>query len=113
MFDGSGAMIFIENSTSKYPKIILDKGEYILAIKGFSLPEKPINNENAHFNIVVNKTVIKSIYLSNVPNQELIKIPIIHNGGDFYLELVYDNDVVVGSLDRNAVINSISLTKKK
>jgi 4-amino-4-deoxy-L-arabinose transferase-like glycosyltransferase len=113
MFDGSGAMIFVENSTSKYPTINLDKGEYVLAIKGFSLPERPINNENAHFNIVVNKNIIKSVYLNNVPNQELLQIPIVHNGGDFKLELVYDNDLVVGSLDRNAVINSISLSKKK
>jgi uncharacterized membrane protein len=113
IFDGSGAMIFIENGTSKYPKINLEKGEYILAIKGFSLPEKPINNENAHFNILVNKNIIKSVYISNIQNQEPLQISIVHNGGDFILELVYDNDVVVGSQDRNAVINAISLKIKK
>jgi hypothetical protein len=43
MFDGSGAMIFIENKTSKYPTISLDKGDYKLLIKGFSLPNTPIN----------------------------------------------------------------------
>ncbi len=113
MFDGSGAMIFIENKSSKYPKIELEKGDYILSIKGFSLPDKPINGENAHFNIMVNNKAVKSLYLNNVPNQQPEQIPIHHDGGDFNLELVYDNDLVVGSQDRNAVINSISLNKKK
>jgi Dolichyl-phosphate-mannose-protein mannosyltransferase/Ca-dependent carbohydrate-binding module xylan-binding len=113
MFDGSGAMIFIENKSSKYPKIELEKGDYILSIKGFSLPDKPINGENAHFNIMVNNKAVKSLYLNNVPNQQPEQISIHHDGGDFNLELVYDNDLVVGSQDRNAVINSISLNKKK
>lgn len=113
MFDGSGAMIFIENKSSKYPKIELEKGDYVLSIKGFSLPDKPINGENAHFNIIVNNKTIKSLYLNNVPNQQPEQISIYHDGGDFNLELVYDNDLVVDSQDRNAVINSISLNKKK
>ena len=113
MFDGSGAMIFVENKTTAYPKIDLEKGEYILAIKGFSLPEKPINSENAHINVEVNKKTIKSLYLSNSPSQEPNQISFSHPGGNFSLELVYDNDLVMDSQDRNAVINSISLNKKK
>jgi len=111
-FDGSGALIFIENKTSKYPSINLEKGNYKLLIKGFSLPDKPINGENAHFNIVVNKTIIKSIYLNNIPNEKPNEINFYHAGGDFNLELTYDNDIAVGKLDRNAVINNISLVKK-
>lgn len=113
MFDGSGAMIFVENQTSVYPVITLEKGVYVLSIKGFSLPEKPINNENAHFNIFVNENLVKDVNLSHIQNQEPIQIPIQHNGGAFKLKLVYDNDLVVGSLDRNAVINAISLKRKE
>jgi uncharacterized membrane protein len=113
MFDGSGAMIFVENQTSAYPKINLEKGDYLLCIKGYSLPEKPINNENAHFNILVNKSLIKSLYLSNIQNQKPVEIPIKHDGGIFKLELVYDNDLVIGSQDRNAVINTINLKRKE
>ena len=112
MFDGSGAMIFIENKTSKYPTINLEKGDYKLLIKGFSLPNIPINEENAHFNIVVNKAIIKSIYLNNIPDEKPKEINFHHDGGDFNLELIYDNDIAVGKLDRNAVINNISLVKK-
>ncbi|HEY0092367.1 MAG TPA: glycosyltransferase family 39 protein, partial [Flavobacterium sp.] len=47
-FDGTGNLIFIMNSTAIAPAISLEPGNYELAIKGNSLPAKPINGENAH-----------------------------------------------------------------
>jgi hypothetical protein len=76
------------------------------------LPNTPINWENAHFNIVVNKAIIKSIYLNNIPDEKPNEINFHHDGGDFNLELIYDNDIAVGKLDRNTIINNISLIKK-
>ena len=112
MFDGSGAMIFVENKTSRYPEINLEKGNYVLSIKGFSLPAKPIQGENAHLKIIIND-IIKSLFLSNNVNDLAKEIEFFHDGGKLNLKLIYDNDLVIDNLDRNAVINSISLTKKK
>ncbi len=112
LFDGSGAMIFIENKKSYYPKIDLEKGDYILSFTGFSLPEKPINGENAHFNVFINGKKATDFNFYTMPNQAIINIPFFHKGGQFNLILEYDNDIVIENEDRNAVITNMTLKKK-
>jgi hypothetical protein len=55
---------------------------------------------------------VKDFNFYTMPNQALINVPFFHNGGKFSLVLEYDNDIVVGNEDRNAVINNITLKKK-
>lgn len=111
-FDGSGAMIFVNNLKSSYPEIKLNKGLYKITIKGRSLPEVPINGENAHFNIYVNSTKIKSFYLSEKKDNSALEFEFEHQGGNLNLQIEYDNDYGQNGLDRNAIIDLIQLSKK-
>ncbi len=111
MFDGSGALIFVQNQESSHPAVMLDHGRYQLSFKGFSLPEKPIRGENAHFVAFINDRQIGEFYL---PNGKQAAVPVLtfeHSGGPAALKLRYDNDLVEGPDDRNAVVNAVILKK--
>lgn len=113
MFDGSGAMIFVENKTSKYPPLYLEKGKYKLIVKGVSLPEKPINNENAHFNLFIDGVKAGSFSLTEDKNGAPIEIRFeIPSSKEVALDFNYDNDIVVGADDRNAVVQMIKIVKE-
>lgn len=113
LFDGSGAMIFVENMTSKYPPIMLKKGVYDIVVKGVSLPDPPINSENAHFKIIINGTEAGSFNLSEKQDNPGA---IVHYTNDIdqlvKLEVQYDNDAFVNNQDRNAILRSIQIKKK-
>lgn len=110
IFDNSGAMIFVQNGKSKYPPLELERGNYTISFTGISLPEIPINNENAHFNLYNNNLKIGDFSLNNkVEQKENIKF--FHNGGVINLVLEYDNDVVINDKDRNAILSSIFIQK--
>lgn len=111
-FDGSGAMIFVNNMKSKYPSITLEPGTYTVKISGRSLPEQPINGENAHFNVYVNRKKVGSFYLSEKTPNTPIELEYAHSGGSIDMELEYDNDFGQNGLDRNAIINTIQWIKK-
>lgn len=111
-FDGSGAMMFVQNMKITYPPINLALGQYEIVVHGKSLPEQPLNGENAHFKIYIDNVELGNFYLSNE----------VDNGGStvkFYnpkdriitFQIEYDNDEVVGEIDRNALIHSIQIKK--
>ncbi len=113
LFDGSGAMIFVENMASTYPTFNLPKGEYQIIVKGISLPEKPLNGVNAHFKVIIDDQEVGSFFLSNEAKNDGSFVTF-ENPTDknINLQLVYDNDEVVNTIDRNAIINSIQIKKK-
>ncbi len=113
LFDGSGAMIFVENMASAYPPIRLAKGNYDIIVNGVSLPETPLNGENAHFKIIINGEQVGEFNLSNVPNSPGSSISF-ENAKDrmIKMQLIYDNDEVINGVDRNAIINSVQFKKK-
>jgi len=111
-FDGSGAMIFVNNMKSKHPSFTLEPGTYTIKISGRSLPEQPINGENAHFNVYINGKKAGSIYLSEKTPNTPIEFEYVHSGGNIAMELEYDNDFGQNGLDRNAIINTIQWIKK-
>ncbi|OYQ33313.1 hypothetical protein CHU92_13050 [Flavobacterium cyanobacteriorum] len=111
MFDGSGSMIFVQNLKSVYPPTVFKPGEYIILFNGLSLPEKPLNGENAHFNIYINNKMAGDFNLSNQPGTAPSTVKFTHKGGRLNLQVEYDNDEVVGTQDRNAIINSITIKK--
>lgn len=113
LFDGTGALIFVQNQKSIYPKFPLEKGNYTITIFGKSLPEKPINNENAHFVVYNNKSKLADFYLSNNQDAQPIQFSFMHKGGNFSFILEYDNDIVINGEDRNAIIQSIVIKKQQ
>lgn len=111
--DAQGNLILFENANLRTEFISLEKGDYELIINANSLPDKPINGENAHFKIKINGVEITSYYLSeNSGGAEKI-IPFKYEKDDkARFQLIYDNDVLEDGKDRNAIIHSIKLQKK-
>ncbi len=113
LFDGSGAMIFVENMTSSYPPIFLAKGNYEVIIKGISLPNVPLNGENAHFKVLLDNVEVGDFFLSNLPDNSGSTVSFtIGEDKNVQLQLVYDNDEVVDNIDRNAIVNSVQIKRK-
>ncbi len=114
LFDGSGAMIFVENMKSSYPVFILEKGNYTITIKGLSLPAEPLNNENAHFKFLINNKIINDFYLDNNPSNKGVNFTYEHQENSrVIIALEFDNDAFSNGIDRNAIIHSIKIEKSK
>ncbi len=112
LFDGSGAMIFVENMTSIYPIFNLEKGLYTITINGVSLPAESLNNENAHFKFLINGKMIKDFYLDNNPSNKGVSFTYEHEeNSDVKVALEFDNDAFINGIDRNAIINSVKIEK--
>jgi hypothetical protein len=113
-FDANGYMVLFENSTKATNTIILEKGDYNLTVIGFSLPEKPIKNENAHLIIKRNGTEIANFNLSEKPKLEKNVFSFsVKDDGSSVFQIIFDNDVFDNGMDRNAIIKSIKLEKKQ
>jgi hypothetical protein len=84
-----------------------------LIIEGLSLPQKPINNENAHIIIKLNDEAIANFFLSEKDNTI--------NEFDFEVletkkvkfKIQFDNDISVNNEDRNAAIKKFRIERKK
>ena len=112
-FDGTGTMIFVENKTIKHPPVSLEKGKYKIIVKGISLPYKPLNNENAHFNVIIDNNKIGDFSLSEKKESKDIEIFFeINTSKEITLQLNYDNDELLNGIDRNAIINYIKIIKE-
>ena len=83
-----------------------------MIINANSLPENPVNGENAHFKIKINNNEIANYYLSENKNQQSKKFVFSSkNNESNTFEIIYDNDVFEDGKDRNAIIYSISIKK--
>ncbi|GGD22667.1 glycosyltransferase family 39 protein [Flavobacterium orientale] len=112
LFDGSGAMVFVENMTSSYPVFTLEKGNYIITINGVSLPAEPLNNENAHFKFLINNKIINDFYLdNNLSNKGVSFSYKQEENSRVKVAIEFDNDAFVDGIDRNAIIHSIKIEK--
>lgn len=112
--DGSGNLMLFENGEVKSPMINLEKGKYALIIKGNSLPEKPIQGQNAHLIVKINGEEIGNYYLSEKINNSEKRLEFVNTGNKkITISLVFDNDLAAGKLDRNVVLYSVNLKKIK
>lgn len=112
-FNAEGHMQLFENTNAVTDFIALDKGNYVLKIKGTSFPAKPINGENAHIRIRLNGNEIANFNLSEDPKAAEQEFTFVFDGeAQARFQLIYDNDVFENGQDRNAVIQSISLGKR-
>ena len=106
-------MMIFENSNIRSSFVFLEKGSYKLIINGNSLPEKPINNENARLKVKINGNEIGNFELSEFKNKSENSFKFIHKSEEkIRIQLIYDNDLAQNNLDRNIVIYSIKIIKE-
>lgn len=110
-YDGSGNLMFFENSKSTYKSIFIAKGNYKLIIKGKSLPEQKINNENSKLNIILNNKKYRTIELSEKEIKEYEIDYVQPSDGNLIIEIEFTNDFTKDDLDRNAQITNIQMKK--
>ena len=112
--DGNGNLLMFENGTIESKQIELEKGKYQLVINGNSLPEKPIQNINAHLIIKINNKEIDKYFLSEKVVSKTKKLNFeVKNNGTTKIQIVFDNDLSVDGLDRNVIIYSVEVIRVK
>jgi len=112
-FDGQGNVMFFENGSIFSPTILLQKGNYKLIVNGNSLPEKSVNDENAHFKAKLGSVEIGQFHLSEkISSKENVLTFHVEVTKKYKLVLSYDNDEVVNGIDRNAIIYSVKIEKE-
>lgn len=79
------------------------------SFKGISYPEKPLNEENAHFTLKINGIKAGDFYLDT--SEKTINYKVV-NDQEIQLEIIYDNDLFLEGKDRNAIIKTIDIVKK-
>lgn len=112
--DESGNILLFENGTVTSKNILLNKGKYLLTLNGNSMPDEPINGENAHIIVKYGGIEIGQTYLSEKQDKREIVLPF-ECGIDMrgQLEITFDNDISANGKDRNAIIYSLKITKQE
>lgn len=109
--DNSINILLFSNSTTKSKPLELEPGSYRLSLKGRSIPEVPVQGENAHLTISLNDNKIGSYFLSEkeeTVNYTSFKIDKKQN---YQIGITFDNDLVLDKADRNALIFSVLIEK--
>lgn len=104
-------ILLFSNSTTKSKPIELAPGNYRLTIKAKSLPEIPLNNENAHLTITVNDKKIGAYFLSEKEETLNFTSFTIDKKQNYQIGITFDNDLVLDTSDRNALIFSVIIEK--
>ncbi len=111
--DNQGNILMFRSSTIKSEALYLQAGSYILKIDANSLPQKPINGENAHLIVKLGDKEIGNYYLSEKPEMKEKIIPFENTVNQHCkITLTYDNDLSVNNLGRNLIIYNIKIEKK-
>jgi len=112
-FDEKGNLLFFETGSSKSQIIMLKKGRYNFTINGNSMPDVPIEGENAHIKVIYAGNSIGDVYLSEKTDKRENIIPFeCKADSKGKIEIQFDNDVSVDGKDRNMIIYSLKLTKQ-
>lgn len=110
--DGQGNILMFDNSEVFSPDLNLEAGRYKMTIKGKSLPEQPINGENAHFVITLNGKQIHQFNMSEKDNPGEVISFTMDKPGFATLGIKFDNDYMAGDQDRNAIIYAVTIDKQ-
>ncbi len=111
--DNSVNILLFSNSTTSSKPIELSEGNYRLAIKAKSIPEIPLNNENAHLTLSVSGKKISSYFLTEKKEETNYFNFNINKKKEYKIEITFDNDLVLNNADRNALIFSVIIEKIK
>lgn len=104
-------ILLFSNSTTYSKPIELTPGEYRLVIKAKSLPEIPLNNENAHLTIFLNDKKIGAYFISEKEETLNYTSFKIDKNQNYQIGITFDNDLVLDNYDRNALIFSTIIEK--
>ncbi len=107
-----GNVYLFQNGSIKTKIICLEIGKYSLDIKANSLPEKPINGENAKIQFKVNDKIIGIKELSGERIKEDNSFIFFSNDeSSKILSIEFINDFSSGDEDRNVIIYNVKLKK--
>ena len=109
--DNDVNILLFSNSTTKSKPIELEPGNYRLAIKARSIPETPLNGENAHLTISLSGKKIGSYFLSEKEEALNYFQFNVTKKQNYQIEITFDNDLVLNNADRNALIFSTTIEK--
>ena len=111
-FDGTGNLMFFENSKSSSLPMVLEKGKYSIEISCISHPKSKIDNENAKFMVFINDKT-HGTFESSEKAIETIKINYNQEvTSNFQLDIAFINDFSKGNFDRNLQISKIEIKIK-
>ena len=110
--DGNGNLLIFDNNSVKSKEIALEKGDYTIMINANSLPEIPIDGQNAHVKIGMNDTIIGEYYLSEKTSKQENSLKLqIESNKSVRFQIFFDNDLSKDGKDRNVIIYGIKLQK--
>lgn len=107
---GGQVLKLISNTTISRP-IQLEKGTYRIAIETKSIPNPPINNENAHVEISINEKRIGGFYANSEEFSLKLFDVNVEEDTQTAISLTFGNDFFDDYNDRDLIIKSISLEK--
>jgi len=111
--DNAINLLLFSNSTTKSEPVMLEPGNYRLAINARSLPDTPIDGQNANVAIALSGKEIGAYFLSEKEDKTNYFNFKIDTKKEVTIDLTFGNDAVLGKLDRNALINSVIIEKLK
>lgn len=109
--DNDSNILLFSNSTTKSKPIELEPGKYRLAIKARSIPEIPVNGENAHLTLNLNENKIGSYFLTEKTEATNYFQFEISKKQQCTFGITFDNDLVLSNADRNALVYSVIVEK--
>lgn len=111
--DNSVNILLFSNSTTKSEPVLLEAGNYRVAIKGKSLPDPPLEGQNANIAVAVSGREIGAYFL-NEKEEEIKYFNFeVKAKKEVTIDLTFGNDLVVGNTDRNALIFSVVIERIK
>lgn len=110
--DDQRNLLMFENGSIVTKTVNLKKGEYEFILEANSLPQIPIDNENAHITLKINDKIIGEDYLSEKKQNKTHTYRFfIDDTLPKIISLSFDNDTSKNDLDRNVIIYSIQIKK--
>lgn len=104
-------ILLFSNSTTTSKSIELDKGSYLIAIEAKSIPDPPINNENAHLSIDLNGQKIGAYFVNEKKESKTYFKFEMDKKQNVKIGLTFGNDLVLDNKDRNLLIYSVVIEK--
>jgi uncharacterized membrane protein len=111
--DNDVNILLFSNSTTTSKPVTLDSGLYRLAIKAKSLPDPPINNENAHLTVQMNDKKIGAYFVNEKIEETNFFQFQLEKEQEVTISITFGNDLVLNNNDRNVLVYSVIIEKIK
>lgn len=111
--DNNINLLLFSNSTTKSKPQLLEPGNYRVAVKAKSLPDPPIEGENANVAVVVDGKEIGACFVTEKEEKTYYFSFTIKSKKEVTVDLTFGNDLVLNDKDRNVLIYSVIIEKVK